>query len=84
MRTQCHERNEIFLPGDEINVESIVEDDEDHALVRQEDQPLPAQTVQIIDNVSEGHCDHQDRRCHLVHQKPQRGHSFQQKSFVFP
>ena len=34
-----------FLPEDKIDVEDIVRYDEEHALVSQEDQPLPAQPV---------------------------------------
>ena len=42
-------KTKTFPPGDQINVENIVEDDEQHPLVGQEDQPLPAQSLQVMD-----------------------------------
>ena len=51
-------------------MEDVVEDDQQKALVGQEDDPLPAQSVQVDGDVSRGDGQHQHRDQHLVGQEP--------------
>ena len=50
-------------------MEDVVEDDQQKALVGQEDDPLPAQSVQVDGDVSRGDGQHQHRNQHLVGQE---------------
>ena len=53
-----------------MEMQNVVEDDEEHALVGQEDQPFPTQPLQGGDYVRRGEGDHQDRHHHLVRNEP--------------
>ena len=54
VKKHCNVWTVTFPPGDQINVESIVEEDQQHPLVGQEDEPLPAQSLQIMEYMSQG------------------------------
>ena len=58
-------------------MEDVVEDDQQKALVGQEDDPLPAQSVQVDGDVSRGDGQHQHRDQHLVGQEPHRANAWQ-------